>query len=231
MGMFSDILGTTKQFFQLGLGGVKIKNSSGNLVIRNAADNADAEITASKVNVSGDDLVLNSDAAESGADWKITLRRPSTGMTQDVILKLPANKGTSGQVLGTDGNDPTQLSWISAASTADCIHVNHTVINHGDSSPATAMTLPANAYLLMVEVLLDTPFNGTTPVLSVGIAGTVSKYMGTTDNNLVGTAGDVYQVNPSIAPNVSSESIIITFNDGTSTAGSCRVLLHYTTPS
>ncbi len=41
-----------------------------------------------------DDLVLNNDAASSGADWKATVRRPSSGMIAAAVLTLPASTGT-----------------------------------------------------------------------------------------------------------------------------------------
>ena len=46
-----------------------------------------------------DDLVLNQDAAGAGADWKATIRRPSSGMTGHAVHTLPATTTT---LLGTD---------------------------------------------------------------------------------------------------------------------------------
>ena len=115
MSVFQKIAGTQVGSFLLGLAGVRLKNSGGNLVVRNNADSADAELTASKVNISGNDLVINSDSAGAGADWKVTLTRPSSGMTADVTLTLPVDDGSAGQVLSTDGNGV--LSWASAGTT------------------------------------------------------------------------------------------------------------------
>lgn len=92
---WSDLVGTVQGYLRLGTGsGVRLKNSGGNLSVRNAGDSADAALTASQVNVSGDDLVLNSDAAGSGADRTLTLRRPSTGMTAAAVITFPSATGT-----------------------------------------------------------------------------------------------------------------------------------------
>jgi len=116
MGFFADLLGTTAQYLKIGLAGVRLKNNSGNLTIRNNADGADASVTASQYNASSDiGLVINSDSAGSAADWRITLQRPAAGMTADYTLTLPVNDGSPSQVLSTDGSGV--LSWISASST------------------------------------------------------------------------------------------------------------------
>lgn len=95
MASWKDIIGTTAGYLRLGTGsGVRLKNASGSLSVRNAGDSADAAVTASQVNVSGDDLVLNSDAAGSGADRTLTLRRPSTGMSAAAVVTMPASTST-----------------------------------------------------------------------------------------------------------------------------------------
>src|SRR6187551_1075308 len=101
-GLFSDLLGTTKAAFRIGgTLGVRLKNSAANLLVRNADDSADAAITASKVNISGNVLEINSDAAGAGADWKLIIQRAAAGMAADVTLTFPPDDGTSGQVLST----------------------------------------------------------------------------------------------------------------------------------
>lgn len=230
MGLFSDLKGTSSISFVLNLLGVRLKDNNGNLAIRNNADNADAEITASKVNVSGDEVVLNSDASESGSDYKISLKRPTTGMSNSYSLTLPTAPGAPGQVLADlDGNG--NLVFVSAASTTDCIHVESTTINFGDSSPVTALTIPTGTQVLKTEVILDTPFNGTSPNLSVGISGSTSKYMPTTANNLKGSAKDSYEYYSNETPVGSPETIIISFAPDSSTEGSARVDIYYTIPA
>lgn len=227
MSLFSDLKGTSFGSFLLGLTGVRLKNSGGNLLVRNNADNADAEITSAKVNVSGNGITLNSDAAGSGNDWVFNLNR-STSQTQAVTLTLPVDDGSAGQVLQTDGDGV--LSWASAGSTADLVHVNSTTLAFGDSSP-TLFTLPANAVIHKVRVIIDTAFDGTAPSLSVGITGSTSKYMATTQNDLKGTAEDIFESNPGKAPVGASESLLATYVPSSSSAGSARIEVHYSNPA
>ncbi len=44
--------------------------------------------------VDGDDFVLNQDAAGSGADWKLTLHRPTSGMSAAATITLPTATAT-----------------------------------------------------------------------------------------------------------------------------------------
>lgn len=110
MSVWKDLLGTSKSFFRLGFAGPRLKDAGGNLAVRNGDDTADAELTAAKVNVSGDAVVLNADAAGAGGDWAYTLQRPASGMAAAVVLTLPTTGGSANQVLATDGNGV--LSWV-----------------------------------------------------------------------------------------------------------------------
>src|SRR6185503_5420994 len=101
--------------------------------VRNPGDSADAEVTMSKLNVSGNIVDLNSDAAGSAADWKYTLQRPASGMSAAVTLTLPPTDGSPGQALVTDGSGV--LTFEDAASTASSDKVDTTDLAFGDSSP------------------------------------------------------------------------------------------------
>lgn len=229
MSWWTDLIGTSAGYLRLGLTGVRLKNDSGNLAVRNAADGADAELTASKVSISGNALDINSDAAGSGADWKYTLQRPTSGMTAAVTLTLPVDDGTDGQVLKTDGAGA--LAWVSAANTALCATVDTTTVAHNSSSPVAAFTLPANAVVLAVDTVIDTAFNGTTPQLSVGVAGTTSKYAGATDSDLTATAKTRFTTHPGEAAVGTTEDIIITLGGTDMSAGSARVSVTYAVPA
>lgn len=227
-GIFEDLFGTLKSYFQIGLGGPRVKNLTGNINLRNAGDSADVALTASLVNVSGDTLVINSDAAETSADWKYTLGRPTSGMLVDQTITLPPTAGTTGQVLSTDGSGNT--SWVSAANTAPCLSQHSETVAFGASSPVTLFTLPANAVIYSIDVIVDTAFTGgTSPTLTVGVSGTTSKYVGSGDNDLT-TAGR-YMVHPSNLPDVSTEALIATYSAGGSSAGSARVITTYSVPA
>lgn len=229
MGIWKDLLGTTSSFFRIGLSGVRLKNSSGNLLVRNAGDSADAEVTASKVNISGELIDINSDAAGSGADWKYTIRRPISGMTAAVDLTLPVDDGTASQVLSTDGNGV--LSWVSAGDTSLADKVDTTSLAHNSSSEVAMFTTGASDVIEYIDVVVDTAFDGSGPVpsMSVGVTGTVSKYVASTQVDLT-TLGQ-YRVHPGLAAQ-GAEALIITFTaGGSATAGAARVLVHYSTPA
>ena len=228
MSLFSDLIGTTKAYFKIGsTTGVRLKNSAGDLLVRNTGDSADAAITTSKVNVSGDVVDINSDAAGSGADWKYTIQRPASGMTAAVTLTLPVDDGTASQVLGTDGNGV--LSWVSAADTALADKMDTTSLAFGTTSPVAMFTTSAADVIDRIEVIIDTAFDGT-PTMSVGIAGTTSKYMGTTDVDLTAAAATVFEVHPGLDA-AGAESLIVTYAAGGAAAGAARVIVHYGTPA
>jgi hypothetical protein len=222
----SDLIGTAAGYFKVALTGGRIKDNSGDFVLRNAGDSADAALTVSQVNISGDTFVVNSDAAGSGADWKVTFNRATSGMTAHVTYTLPVDDGTPSQVLQTDGNGV--LSWASASSTAACNKVDTTSLAFGSTSPVAMFSTGASDVINSVKVVVDTPFNGTSPTMSVGISGTTSKYMASTQVDLK-TAG-IYEVDPGIAA-AGAESLIITYAASSSSAGAARVLVEYATPS
>lgn len=227
MGLFSDLLGTLNNFFRIGLTGVRLKNVSGHLAVRNSGDTADAEITASEVKISGNRLVINSDAVGSGSDYLYVLQRPASTAAV-VTLTLPADDGSPGQALITDGNGI--LSWISAAGTADKETVDTTSLAFNSTATVAMFTLPANSIVHYVEVIIDTPFNGT-PSLSVGISGNASKYLGSSSVDLSGAAKDRYRVHPGEPASGSAENLQIAYSQGGATAGAARVLVGYSVPS
>lgn len=228
MSLWSDLLGTVRDNFRLGLSGVRLKNSSGNLLVRNTGDTADAEATVSKLNISGNVVDINSDAAGAGADWKFTIQRPSTGMTSAVTLTLPVDDGTSGQVLSTDGVGV--LSWVSAGDTALADKMDTTTLAFGSTSPVTMFNLGANDIIDKIKVVIDTAFNGS-PSASVGITGTTSKYLAATDIDLTQAAETVFEIHPGKPAPGSTESLIITYAAGGASAGSARFIVFYGTPA
>lgn len=223
---WTDLIGTSLDYLRIGKTGPRLKNVTGNLVVRNPGDTGDAELTASKVSISGDVFDLNSDAAGSGADWKYTLQRPASGMGAAVVLTLPVDDGTPGQVLSTDGSGI--LSWISAASTAAAIKVDKTALAFGDGSPIAMFSTGLLDEVAVVRVYVDTAFNGTAPTLSIGISGSVSKYMPTTAVDLKTTGMYEYHANLAAA---GVEALIATYVPDSSSAGAARIEVEYMTPS
>lgn len=226
MSLFADLLGTTGAFFRVGLGatGVRLKNTGTALAVRNGLDSADAPITTSKVNVSGDVVEINSDAAGSAADWKYTLQRPAAGMTAAVTLTLPVDDGTAGQVLQTDGSGV--LSWVSAGSTAALDHLDTTSLAFGTASPLSLFSTGAADVIDYIDVIVDTLFSGA-PTLSIGITGTTSKYVATGQVDL--TIAGTYRIHPGL-PAAGVEALIATYSAGGAAAGAARIIVHYATP-
>jgi hypothetical protein len=226
----SDLAGTALTYFKIGLSSaaVRLKAVSGGLVARNVGDSADAPITASQLRSSGNSLELNSDAAGSGADWKLTIARPASGMSADWTLTLPPNDGSPNQVLTTDGSGNT--TWETpAAGSPNGELIDETALAFGDSSPVAMFNKPANNFVPKIQVFVDTVFNGTAPTLSIGISGSTSKYMGTGDIDLK-TVG-VYEVCPDVAPEALLEALIATYNADSSSTGAARLRVFYADPT
>ena len=225
MSKFSDLLGTLQGFFRIGLTGPRLINNSGNLRITNAGGTTDIPVQVSRLDNSGDTLVLNSDAANTGADRSITIARPTSGMPTSYTLTLPVDDGSPAQVLQTDGNGVT--SWVSIAGTADKITTDTTSIAFGSTSPITMFTLPANAVIGEMRVIVDTAFNGA-PSLSIGITGQTSKYFAASQVDLA-TVGK-YEIYPNNLPGA-TENLIATYTAGGATAGAGRIEVEYAVPS
>jgi hypothetical protein len=224
---WNDLKGTLQSFFKLGLTGVRLKNSAGNnLAVRNSGDTADAEVTASKVNISGDGFVINSDAVSSGADYAYNLNRPTAGMVGAVTLTLPIDDGSPAQVLATDGSGV--LSWATVGGSTDKTTVDTTTLAFGSTSPLALFTLPANAIIGTVQIIVDTAFNGA-PSVSIGVTGTLSKYVASTQVDL--TSLDRYIIYPQSVANGSAENLIATYSAGAASVGSARILVSYSIPS
>jgi hypothetical protein len=225
---YQKLDGTVQSKFALAsaAGGVVLKDVSGNLVIRTTGDAAYATITASVLKVTADaGLVLNSDAAGSGADWALTVARPATGMTAAWTLTLPTSAGSPNQVLQTDGSGNT--TWVDAASGATDV-TDTTSFAFGSGATTAMFTLPANAIILDIGVIVDTAFDGT-PSASVGISGNTSKYVGSGDINLTAAAG--WWVTPNLPADTASEALIISYSAGGATTGAARVVVNYSIPS
>ncbi len=228
----SDLAGTARSAFQIGLtsAGAVLKAVSGGFVVRDTADSTDAPLTASELRSSGDTLKLNSDAAGSGSDFEYVLERPTTGMTASVTLKLPPNDGSPNQVFTTDGSG--NASWETPASGApNGDLLEETTLNFGDSSPAAMFTKPANSKITLIRITIRTPFNGTAPTVSIGIAGNTSKYGATTQVDLKAPANTVFEFDPGEAATVGAESLIATYNADSSSAGQAVIGTFYGVPA
>jgi hypothetical protein len=150
-------------------------------------------------------------------------------MSAGVTLTLPPDDGSASQVLQTDGSGV--LTWASAGTTSELTHVDTTNVGHGDGTPVSMFTLPANAVIEKVQVVIDEAFDGSAPTMSIGVAATPAKYMATTQVDLKGTAATVYEVYPGLAAEGGTNVMIATTNLDSSSAGHLRILVYYSTPA
>lgn len=234
MGVFRNLLGTSEVTFRVGLAGPTLKRISGTeLSVRNTADSADAAIRSLLFKTFGNDFELNSGAAGSGADWKFTLRRPSTGMTLDVVIVLPSSGApTAGDALtvASVAAGVITLQYAAVATGTNMVRFDTTNIVFGTSSPLTMFNNPAGGEIIRTKVTIDTAFTGT-PTLSVGIAGTTAKYMPTTAVDLTAAAGTIYEYESATLPAGGIEAIIATYVAGGAGAGAARIECSFVIPS
>jgi hypothetical protein len=224
--IWQDIIGSTLGYFRIGKTGPRLKDDTGALIVRDTGDTANVAVTADQFKASGNTgLVINSDSAGSGADWKVSIARPASGMTADWTLTLPSSAGSPNQVLQTNGSGVT--TWVDTASGATDI-TDTTTLTFGATSPVAMFTLPANAVILSTNIIVDTAFDGTANV-SLGVAGDTAKYMGAGDNDLQEVA--VWQTNPGAIPVGTPEVLIATYADGGATVGSARIVISYSVAS
>ena len=136
--------------------------------------------------------------------------------------------GTNGYILTTDGTG--NLSWTATQSTGDAWKATSVTLAFGASATTTVMTLPANAIVDKVSVIVDTPFNGTSPTLTIGLSGGSGfEYASATDINL--KSGDRYDMPSQIPPSGTSGVIQALYSASGSTVGSSRIIVTYSTPS
>lgn len=225
---FLDLRGTLSNLFRLGLTGLQLKSTGGKIRARSATDDADAPLVGSTIEASGDSIVINEDAAGAGGDFKITISRPGAGMTEDLVLTLPANKGAAGYTLVTDGAG--NLSWASSASASNLAAVDTTSLAFDSTGTVAMFELPADAVVTGVAAIVDEAFDGA-PSLSIGVSGELSKYLGSTQVDLTAAAGTVFEVCPGLEANSSEEDLVATYTSGGATAGAARLLISYVIPS
>ena len=228
VGSWLKVIGTTLAGLKLGKGGVYLKNTAGNLSVRNTGDSADAAVTVSQANISGTTIVLNSNATEGGGTFKTSLMAPNSGMVSDLAWTLPPTTGTSGQVLMTDGAG--NLSLGSAGNTALCDKTHSTSLAYGSTSPTNMEITGAADTINNIQIIIDTPFSGGTPSLSIGISGSTSKYAAATDIDLTASATTIFDLPPGL-PAQGVEQLIATYSAGGCTAGAARIVTFISTPS
>lgn len=207
----SDLAGTLLAGFRIGVN--KLVAASGVITARNAADNADVELAASGFRA-------------KGATYKTTVKAASSGQSADIAIELPAALGSNGQALVDDGTGTGKLVWATVSTGANAVKAEDQVIAFGSTSPVSIVALPAGSTVSKIVVDVETAFDGA-PSLSVGLVGSTSKYMGTTDMDLAQVAS--FEVQPSIEE-AGAVTPIVTYAAGGASVGSARVTVHWVLP-
>lgn len=235
MSKFSNLIGTVLDRFQFGLSGPLIKSETGQLSARNADDTDYAALRAALVRVFGDSIELNAGASGSGADHVMRLVRPGTGMTTDIDIVLPTGVPSPDDELYvvSYATGVVTLGYRASGSDAatNVVHVDETDLAFGSSSPLALLTKPANALVEKVKVIIDTPFDGGNPQVSIGIPGNTSKYGAASHIDLTAPAGTVFELDYGLEATGSTEDIIATYAGDSSAAGAARIQIFYVIPS
>lgn len=153
MGLWTDVVGTVRDYIRLGLTGVRLKNSSGALAVRNAGDSAYANVECGDVYLGpGSKLVFEGTTADA---YETTVDPGDP--TADRTLTLPNKSGTlatTGDVTAVPAGSvfwfaadtpPTGYlecdgSAVSRTAYADLFAVTGTTFGVGDGS--TTFNLP-----------------------------------------------------------------------------------------
>lgn len=110
MGLWTDIVGSVRGYIRLGLTGVRLKNSSGALAVRNAGDSADANIECASVVCSGtqtfrDNKFEITDDSDTTKKLAFQCSGIDTGTTQTI------DAATVSQAVAEAGTDTTPRMW------------------------------------------------------------------------------------------------------------------------
>lgn len=214
---FEKQAGTSAPTYQFGIGIISmlVKWTASRILFRNKADSNYVGASLSVV-----------DYFDSAGTNKVTVGFP-TGAGADRTINLPTGAPTAGFALVTDGAG--NLSYAAAGNTAANLANDITTLAFGTASPVAMFTLPALGVIDEIMIIVDTAFSGT-PTLSIGITGTLSKYVGTGDLDL--TVVGTYRVPLDVIPVAGTEAMIATYSAGGAAAGAARIFVKYTpTPS
>lgn len=231
-GITLDLVGISGSTLVLNLNGPQINTDGTNIFLQANGGGSDVELTASVLNASATSgqIILNSAATGSGSSWITTIQNAQSGQTAAWTLTLPASPGSPNQVLQTDGSGTT--SWVNAGSTSACVSTHMETIAFGATSPVTLFTLPADAVVHEISVIVDVAFTGGTgSQVAVGVSGTTSKFAGAGQSNL-GVVG-LYKIDgcEAVATSGTTQALIATYSANSATAGSARVITKYSVPA
>lgn len=200
-------------FFRIGT--IRIKDASGVVQARNAADSAYADVAVKQLRVQ------NTNASDA-----VLLSSPS-GLSGSITLTLPGTLGSAGQFVAlTDGAGT--LGFADSVSNADLTQYEN--FTQATSSPLAIFTPPDDAIIRQVIIVVTSAAGAGNPTVSVGNTGDNDEYMLTTQSDLKDSASGPYAVNPMIDVGTAPDPINLYITpDGQTFTGTVYVV--YTNPS
>jgi hypothetical protein len=155
----------------------------------------------------------------------VTISLPASGFEDGAgSITIPGGSRGSRTLTYADGTGGVRR-WHLIGSSSDTNIIKTTSLAFGTTSPVSLLSTGVGDVIDTVEVIIDTPFNGT-PTLSVGISGTVAKYLATADVDLTAAARTVVKVHPGF-PAQGTEALIATYVAGGASVGAARLKIHY----
>jgi len=214
--VWQKIQGLVNGFLKFGFTGPMVKKNTG--------DNDQLDILA---NNGVSDAKVNVATAKHKTIEVLDVNGLKTTITQpdlaaDIVFNLPVTQGNNGESLKTDGAGNTV--WAAGENPEDISLFNH-VTNFNTSSPDNVHVFAANFRHKEVSIEIVTPFSGgTAPTLSLGVTGSVEKYVEAADIDLGMPSGTKFIFDLEITEG-SSGTMIATINPDGSTAGQVRITL------
>ncbi len=209
----SDLVRTMSSYFRIG--NIRVKDSSGVVQFRNAADSAYAASASAQVRIQG-----------TNATNAIILDAPGS-LAGSLTLTFPGTMGTTGQVLSLADGSGT-LAFTDTVANADLTQV--AAFTQATSSPLTVFTPPANSRIHQVIVEVTSAAAGGNPTVEVGVSGDADAYMAATQNDLKSSGDSPYIVTPLADVGGTPDPVIVTITpDSQSFTGNVYVI--YTNPS
>ncbi len=226
MPILSRLAGTFQTAFQLGKGGPKLKNNSGALEARNAADTSYATFVANQSQFAT--ALVNANAQiKASAGGQVTFRDAADSANAKVFAADPLTTDT--QALTTvnyiNNNPPTTANTVKAVRIASGSYA---------ATYTSAAFIPNNAVIMRCVVSVSTAIDvGLTITVGTDEAGQAARFMGTGDNDP--QTVDSYETTPfslmkTTGGSGSDQKLLVTVS-GTPTVGTISILVEYVVPT
>lgn len=206
--VWKKIQGIINGYLKLGFQGPMIKkdgtdNDQLDIVGNNGVSDAKVNVALTKTKTIE---LLDADGSN-----KTSITQPD--LSGDLNLRLPITMGNNGDHIATDGAGNLFFTGGGDAKDLSCYQAT---INYNTASPDNLVNMPANYLVKNIALEVVTPFDGTAPTLSVGIAGDVSRFVETADVDLLNAGTYLIDIEMTEA---AAEQMIATINPDGATVG------------